>query len=95
MSLDFSKMSLDFSKRSHIIEEKSQFTGQPCDRCDRKKYKTPGIYARVRSKAMLGIARYSPATMERDVTVAALTSRWDARISLRQSAKNSRKSLRG
>ena len=36
-----------------IIEEKSQFTGQPCDRCDRKKHKTLGIYARAKSIASL------------------------------------------
>ena len=60
ISLDFLKTPLDFSKRSHIIEEKTQFTGQPCDRCDRKKHKTPGIYARVRPCSVSRAAQLRP-----------------------------------
>ena len=46
MSLVFSKMSLVFWKKWHIIKEGSHFIAQLCDRCDSKKHKTPGIYAR-------------------------------------------------
>ena len=46
MSLVFPKMSLVFWKKWHIIKEGSHFIAQLCDRCDSKKHKTPGIYAR-------------------------------------------------
>ena len=46
MSLVFPKMSLVFGKKWHIIKEGSHFIVQLCDRCDSKKHKTPGIYAR-------------------------------------------------
>ena len=46
MSLVFPKMSLVFGKKWHIIKEGSHFIAQLCDRCDSKKHKTPGIYAR-------------------------------------------------
>ena len=45
-SLVFPKMSLVFWKKWHIIKEGSHFIAQLCDRCDSKKHKTPGIYAR-------------------------------------------------
>ena len=47
MSLVFPKKSLVFGKKWHIIKEGSHFISQLCDRCDSKKHKTPGIYARV------------------------------------------------
>lgn len=59
MSLVSSKMSLVFWKKWHIIKEGSHFIAQLCDRCDSKKHKTPGIYARAYANGEEDVHRLS------------------------------------
>ena len=53
------KCPLFFWKKWHIIKEGSHFIAQLCDRCDSKKHKTPGIYARAYANGEEDVHRLS------------------------------------